>query len=507
MDASAYRLVAEQLTKRYFGAIALVDVSLSIRPGEIHGLLGENGAGKSTLLKIISGVHRPDSGHVYWEGRPVEIWNPRAAGALGIAMIHQELNLVQDLSVAENVFMRREPTTRLGLIDWPALRRITRELLERAGIDLDPRTKVRELSIAEQQMVEIARALSANARLLIMDEPTSSLPERESNRLLDLMRTLSGNGISILFVTHRMAEALAVCDRFTVLRDGRLAGSTSKADVSADRLISMMAGREASVLYNRSSKTHAVGAVRLAVEDIHSRPIRGRRGAQVRGVSLSVRSGEIVGLAGLVGAGRSEFARCIFGADRRISGRILLDGEPVDIRTPRDAMRLGVVLAPEDRKRQSLFPNLGVRANFAMAALDRFSRFAWMQRGAELRELDRFRSALRIRMSGADQPARRLSGGNQQKVILARWLVRKPKVLIADEPTRGVDVAAKSEVHALLDQLAAEGVAVIVISSELPELMSIADRIVTLREGVVTGETLGPEATSEGLMKLMTLGA
>jgi inositol transport system ATP-binding protein len=507
MDANGYRLVAENLTKRYFGAVALVDVSLTIRAGGIHGLLGENGAGKSTLLKIISGVHRPDSGRVLWEGQPVEIWSPRAAGALGIAMIHQELNLVQDLSVAENVFIRREPTTRLGLIDWSALRRMTRELLDRAGIDLDPRALVRELSIAEQQMVEIARALSTNARLLIMDEPTSSLPERESNRLLELMTTLGKSGISILFVTHRMAEALAVCDRFTVLRDGRLAGVAARAEVSAERLISMMAGREANVLYKRSSKSHTIGAVRLAVEDIRTHPIRGRRGAQVRGVSLSVHAGEILGLAGLVGAGRSELARAIFGADRRVSGRILLDGEPVDIRTPRDAMRLGVVLAPEDRKRQSLFPNLGVRANFAMAALDRFSRFAWMQKGTEARELDRFRLALRIRMSGADQPARRLSGGNQQKVILARWLVRKPKVLIVDEPTRGVDVAAKSEVHTLLDQLAAEGVAVIVISSELPELMSIADRIVTLREGVVTGETPGPEATSEGLMTLMTLGA
>ncbi|MGA2493237.1 MAG: sugar ABC transporter ATP-binding protein [Roseiarcus sp.] len=507
MDASAYRLVAEKLTKRYFGAVALVDVSLSIRPGEIHGLLGENGAGKSTLLKIISGVHRPDSGQVFWEGRPVEIWSPRTAGALGIAMIHQELNLVQDLSVAENVFIRREPTTRFGLIDWSALWRITRELLLNSGIDLDPRARVRDLSIAEQQMVEIARALSANARLLIMDEPTSSLPERESNRLLDLMRTLSGSGISILFVTHRMAEALAVCDRFTVLRDGRLAGEATKAEISAERLISMMAGREANVLYKRSNKTHAIGAVRLAVEDIRTRPCRGRRGAQVRGVSLSVRAGEILGLAGLIGAGRSELASAIFGADRRVSGRILLDGEPVDIRTPRDAMRLGIVLAPEDRKRQSLFPNLGVRANFAMAALDRFSRFAWMQKRAETLELGRFRTALRIRMGAVDQPVRRLSGGNQQKVILARWLVLAPKVLIVDEPTRGVDVGAKSEVHALLDQLAAQGVAVIVISSELPELMSIADRIVTLREGVVTGETAGPQATSERLMALMTLGA
>ena len=507
MDASAYRLVAERVTKRYFGAIALVDVSLSIRPGEIHGLLGENGAGKSTLLKIISGVHRPDAGHVYWEGRPVEIWSPRTSGALGIAMIHQELNLVQDLTVAENIFIRREPTNRLGLIDWSTLWRMTRELLERSGIDLDPRAKVRELSIAEQQMVEIARALSANARLVIMDEPTSSLPERESNRLLALMRTLSASGISILFVTHRMAEALDVCDRFTVLRDGRLAGAVSNAEVSAERLISLMAGREANALYKRSAKTRAIGDVRLAVEDIRTRPSRGRRGAQVRGVSLSVRSGEILGLAGLVGAGRSELARSIFGADRRISGRILLDGKPVDIRTPRDAMRLGIVLAPEDRKRQSLFPNLGVRANFAMAALDRFSRFAWMQKGAETLELDRFRAALRIRMSGVDQPARRLSGGNQQKVVLARWLVRKPRVLIVDEPTRGIDVAAKSEVHTLLDQLASEGVAVIVISSELPELMSIADRIVTLREGVVTGETPGREATSERLMTLMTLGA
>jgi inositol transport system ATP-binding protein len=426
---------------------------------------------------------------------------------LGIAMIHQELNLVPELSVAENVFIRREPTRRFGLIDWPALWRATREVLEKAGIDLDPRAKVRDLSIAEQQMVEIVRAVSANARLLLMDEPTSSLPERESGRLLDLMRTLSATGISILFVTHRMAEALAVCDRFTVLRDGRLAGAVSKDEVTVERLIYLMAGREANVLYKRSGKSHSLGAVRLALEDIRTRPRRGRRGAQVRGVSLSVRAGEILGLAGLVGAGRSELARAIFGADRRVSGRILLDGEPVQIRKPRDAMRLGIVLAPEDRKQQALFPNLGVRANFSMASLERFSRFAWMQKRVETLELDRFRAALRIRMSSVNQPARRLSGGNQQKLLLARWLVRAPKVLIVDEPTRGIDVASKAEVHALLDGLAAEGVAVIVISSELPELMSIADRIITLREGVVTGETAGAEATSERLMALMTLGA
>ena len=316
------------------------------------------------------------------------------AGALGIAIIHQELNLVQDLSVAENVFIRREPMTRLGLIDWQALRRITHELLLNAGIKLDPWTRVRDLSIAEQQMVEIARALSANARLLIMDEPTSSLPERESNRLLDLMRTLSGSGISILFVTHRMAEALAVCDRFTVLRDGRLAGEAEKADISAERLISMMAGREANVLYKRSDKAHTIGAVRLVVEDIHTRPSRGKRGAQVRGVSLSVRAGKSSGSPGSSAPDAASLRAPSSGRIGVKSGRILLDGKPVHIRRPRDAMRLGILMAPEDRKRQSLFPNLGVRANFAMAALDRFSRFGWMQKGAETLQLDRFRAAL-----------------------------------------------------------------------------------------------------------------
>lgn len=505
--ASTELLAVEAVGKRFFGAMALDGISLRIRPAEIHGLMGENGAGKSTLLKIISGILRPDSGQIRWDGAPVEILNARVAGALGIAMIHQELSLVPELTVAENVFIRREPVRFGGLIDWAKLAQATREILDRIGLKLNPQTKIRELSMAEQQMVEIARALSMNARLLIMDEPTSSLSEREANILLDLMRRLRDSGVAVLFVTHRMEEAMSVCDRFTVLRDGALAGTCEAADVTSARLISLMAGREEGGLYRRPRASTTPGPVRLSVDGMRTQRAGGRRGARVSGVSLSVRAGEILGIAGLVGAGRSELVQAIFGADRSASGRVEIDGKRVEIRNPRDAMRLGIALLPEDRKHQSLFGNLGIRANFSIAALDRFSHLTWMLKKAEAGALERFRTMLRIRMRSAEQPARTLSGGNQQKVLLARWLVRKPRILIVDEPTRGIDVNAKSEVHAELDRLAREGVAIIVVSSELAELIAVADRIITMREGIVTGEIQSSEATNERLMAMMTIGS
>ncbi len=496
----------EHISKRFPGVVALHDVSLDVRAGEVHGLLGENGAGKSTLLKIVSGAQQPDSGTITWSGQKVTIASPHAAQRLGIVTIYQEFTLVPDLSVAENVFIGREPV-RAGLIDWGRLRRDTEQIIHRIGLDLDPMTSVRLLSVAEQQMVEITRALSMQSRLIIMDEPTSALSETEVERLLGIMTALKRDGIGVVFVTHRLDEAKRICDRITVLRDGQLVGTREAAEVPLDGIIRMMVGRSAEQLYRRPAVRHAPGAVRLAAHEL-STERAAVHGTVLHSVSISVRAGEILGIAGLVGAGRTEFARAVFGADGILSGTVEIDGRQVRIRSPRDAIRAGIGLVPEDRKQQALFLSQAVRHNFSIAAL---ARFLWLRifvrERAEARSLKEFRKTLNIRMSSDDQAIINLSGGNQQKIVLARWLVLKPHVLIVDEPTRGVDIAAKAEVHELLDALAAQGIAVIAISSELPEVLAISDRIVTMREGRVTGELPASDATQERLMSMMTLAA
>ncbi len=494
----------DRIGKQFPGVRALDDVSLDLRTGEVLGLLGENGAGKSTLLKIVSGAQQPDSGTILWQGQKVRLGSPHQAQMRGIVTIYQEFTLVPDLSVAENVFIGREPV-RGGMIDWPRLRRDTREIMRRIGLDIEPMTTVRELSVAEQQMVEIARALSMQSRLIIMDEPTSALSETEVERLLRIMDGLRRDGLGVIFVTHRLSEAMRICDRVTVLRDGRLVGTSAVAGLEIDELIRMMVGRTGEQLYRRPAKRHMPGDVRLRVRGLRTER-RGARGTLLHGIDLDVRAGEILGIAGLVGAGRTEFSRAVFGADPRAAGTIELDGRVLAIRSPRDAIRAGIGLVPEDRKLQALFLAQAVRANFSIAALSQFLVFrTFLNERTEAAALDRYRRALKIRMSSGEQTIVNLSGGNQQKVILARWLALKPNVLIVDEPTRGVDIAAKAEVHELLDDLARNGIAVIAISSELPEVMAISDRIVTMREGRVTGELAAAEATQESLMALMTL--
>ncbi len=492
------------LTKRFPGVTALADVSMDVRAGEVLGLLGENGAGKSTLLKIVSGAQHPDAGTIAWDGAPVVHASPHRAQALGIVTIYQEFNLVPDLSIAENVFIGREPV-RGGLIDWARLRADTAAVTKRIGLDLDPMLSVRHLSVAEQQMVEIARALSMQSRLIIMDEPTSALSETEVSRLLRIMDGLRADGLGVIFVTHRLSEAMQICDRVTVLRDGRLVGTRPVAGLAMDELIRMMVGRSADQLYRRPATRHAPGPVRLRVRNVSTEGVS-RHGTVLRGVDLEVRQGEILGIAGLVGAGRTEFARAMFGADERFSGEIELDGKRLAVRSPRDAIRAGIGLVPEDRKLQALFLSQAVRTNFSIAAL---AQFLWLgtfvRERAEAAALETYRRALKIRMSSGEQTVINLSGGNQQKVVLARWLALKPKVLIVDEPTRGVDIAAKAEVHELLDELAGSGIAVVAISSELPEVLAISDRIVTMREGRMTGELPASEASQERLMELMTL--
>ena len=492
------------LTKRFPGVTALADVSMDIRAGEVLGLLGENGAGKSTLLKIVSGAQHPDAGTIEWQGEPIALATPHRAQARGIVTIYQEFNLVPDLSVAENVFIGREPL-RGGFIDWPKLRAATVAVTRRIGLDLDPMMSVRELSVAEQQMVEIARALSMQSRLIIMDEPTSALSQTEVDRLLRIMHGLRADGLAVIFVTHRLSEAMRICDRVTVLRDGRLVGTRPVAGLEMDELIRMMVGRSAEQLYRRPATRHAPGPVRLRVTNLGNSGVA-RHGTVLHGIDLEVRQGEILGIAGLVGAGRTEFARALFGADPILTGQIEVDGKRVAIHSPRDAIRAGIGLVPEDRKLQALFLSQAVRSNFSIAAL---AQFLWLKtfvrERAEAASLDFYRRALKIRMSSGEQAVVNLSGGNQQKIVLARWLALKPKVLIVDEPTRGVDVAAKAEVHELLDELAAGGIAVIAISSELPEVLAISDRIVTMREGRITGELSASGATQERLMQLMTL--
>lgn len=502
-------LVIEGLGKRFVGVTALDDVSLDVHAGEVLGLLGENGAGKSTLLKILSGAQPPSSGSITFDCAPYAPGDPIEARAKGIVTIYQELSLIPTLTVAENIFIGRAPLNRLGLVDWRRMREEARDIVARVGLAVDPETPVSALSVAEQQLVEIARALSLSSRLIIMDEPTSALTEAEVARLLGIMDRLRNEGVAIMFVTHRLEEASHICDRVTVLRDGRLAGHMDRegGPIPIPAIIERMVGRAASELYARPHERHAPGEVRLAARGVvtPTNP-EAPNAITLAGVDLDLRSGEIVGVAGLVGSGRTELARAIFGADPVETGTMTLDGAPYAPASPAEAIDRGIGLVPEDRKHQAIFAALGILSNFSVAALGRFaSPLGIMREGEERRALDDYRRALSIRMASPEQRIDGLSGGNQQKVILARWLARDPKVLIVDEPTRGVDVGAKAEVHQILVELASRGIAVMVISSELPEILAVSDRIVTMRQGRITGEMPAGEATEEKLMALMAL--
>jgi inositol transport system ATP-binding protein len=504
-SASSLLLDMSGISKRFPGVVALSNVGLALRRGEVLGLIGENGAGKSTLLKILSGAQSPETGTILLDGEPQVFAGPSDAQQKGIVTIHQEFNLIPMLSVAENIMIGRE-AGRAGWVNWPATFRAARGALARLGLRIDPKRLVRDLSVADQQMVEIARALSMDARLIVMDEPTAALSAAEVARLLDLMRTLKARGIGIIYVTHRLDEVMAICDRATVLRDGRLVGTVEIASTSVDRLIQMMVGRDLGAFAAVEGGAGRPGPPALRVDHL-STDAGGLdpHATVVSDISLSVQPGEILGVAGLVGAGRTELARAIFGADPFSSGAIFVDEKPVRIRTPADAIALGIGLVPEDRKQQALFLSLAIRNNMAVAAMGRLRTFLdYVSDAWEKKLVQDFRAALGIRMASPDQAIANLSGGNQQKVVLARWLALKPRILMVDEPTRGIDVAAKAEVHQLLARLARDGMAVIVISSELPEVIALADRIVTLCEGRLTGEVVRSEASEERLMRLMT---
>ncbi len=490
-------LEASGISKRFPGVHALDDVSLSILQGEVHAVVGENGAGKSTLMKILAGAQMPDSGSILFAGQSVTIESPRAAHDQGIITIYQELSLVNALSVGENIFLGDLPTRSGGSwqVDWPEVWRRSTELLEQVGLRVSPQTLVRELSVAQKQMVEIARALARNVRVLILDEPTSSLTERETERLFGIIAALRERGVGIAYISHRLGEVFRIAQRVTVLRDGKVVGTLPVAEASEELLVRMMVGRDLARMFTQARATDA--SVRLAVHGLS-------RGKVLHDVDLEVRAGEIVGLAGLMGAGRTELVRCLFGADRIDRGEILLDGTPVTIRTPGDAVNLGIALVPEDRKLQALILGMGVRENMSLPMLDRLGSSLFPSRAQERLLVREYIQGLSIRTPHMEQRVAALSGGNQQKVVIARWLATKPKVLILDEPTRGIDVGAKAEVHALIARLAEAGVAILMVSSELPEILGMSHRVLVMREGRIVADIPREAATEEGIMTAAT---
>jgi len=491
-------LEVTDVVKEFVGVRALDGVSFAVRPGEVHALVGENGAGKSTLIKVLTGVHRPDSGEVRLRGEVVSFDRPVRAQEAGISTIYQEVNLVPLISVAANVFLGREPRTRFGLVDWARMNRDAKELLSGYGIDTDVKRPLGTLSVGAQQMVALVRAVSTDADVVIMDEPTSSLEPREVETLFSVVERLHEKGIAVVYVSHRMDELYRICDQVTVLRDGKMVHTGPLNDLSRIELVAMMLGRSVSDI--REHGATAFGEDHNAGKE----PLLEARnlvsGVRLSDVSVSIRPGEVVGLAGLLGSGRTETARAIVGALPLDGGTVLVGGKALKSGDVGAAMRAGVNMLAEDRKAEGIIPNLSVRENIVLAALPQLSRFGVVSRDKQDRIVDTFVKRLRIKVSNPDQLVSELSGGNQQKVLLARWLCTKPKVLLLDEPTRGIDVGAKAEVQALIDELAQEGLAVLLISSEMEELLDGADRLVVLKDGAVVGELSGDDLTQDKVL-------
>ena len=473
------------IAKRFPGVNALEDARFDLRPGEVHALVGENGAGKSTLMKILSGAVPADAGEILVGGTAVHIGNPLEGRKLGISTIYQELSLVPHLTVAENIFLGKAPTRWPGIVDWPQMRREADRILSGIGLSIDPDAPVRGLRLAQQQMVEVARALADDARILVMDEPTSALSEREVGQLFATISRLTSNGVAVVYISHRMDEVFRIGQRVTVLRDGRHVATRDIAGVTVSELVRLMADREVADHYPR--RAHARGEELLRVD--------GLGGGALHDVSFVLHRGEILGIAGLVGAGRTRLARAIVGADRVDRGRIAVRGTAVNISSPADAARARIGFLPEDRKQQGLVLPLSVERNVSMSHLSWLSRFGVMDRRRERREADDAIASLRIRTTGAEQTVLHLSGGNQQKVVLAKWLAAQAQILIFDEPTRGIDVAARQDIYVLMNRLVENGAGVIMISSDLPEVLGMSDRILVMRAGAVQLELSAQEAT------------
>jgi len=471
-------LEMEGIEKSFPGVRAIKRGRLNLGRGEVLALLGENGAGKSTMIKVLAGAHMPDTGTIRLNGIPVRITSPHDALKLGIAVIYQEFNLVPALTARENIFLGRE-RTRAGFVSVRDEREEARQLLRRLRSNINPEAPCRSLSVAQQQLVEIAKALSRDAKILVMDEPSAALTSQEVESLFAIIRDLKTRGISVIYISHRLDEIFEIADRVTVMRDGQWIATVPIEDLTRDGLIELMVGRRIEQEFPK--RQAEIGDVRLAIEDM-------ARGSFVKGVTFSIRRGEVLGLTGLVGAGRTEVARMIFGADAADRGRVLLDGRQLDIHSPKDAIRHGICLLTEDRKAQGLVLGLTVRENFGLPNLPRLSRLSFVRHGQERLAFGQHVENLRIKISTQEQLARNLSGGNQQKVVLAKWLESNSEVIIIDEPTRGIDVGAKYEIYQLMNRLAATGKAILMISSELPEVLGMSDRILVMHEGRITGE-------------------
>ncbi len=486
----------ENISKAFSGVPALEGVSFEVLPGEVHALVGENGAGKSTLMNIASGVLAPDAGRISWEGQPVTMRGPRQAQELGISFVHQELALVPQLSAGENIFLGRLPARRAGVgwVRWSELHERAGALLAELGQAIDPRRLVGELSIGEQQLVEIGRALSMRARLVIMDEPTAPLAGHETERLFEVIARLKQRGVSVIYITHRLKEVYQGPDRVTVLRDGRGIATAPVGEMPLEALVHHMVGRPAREQFP-AAQSRAEEREALRVEGF---TVRGR----VHAVGFRVRRGEVVGLAGLAGAGRTELLEALFGAAEREAGRVFVEGHPVDIRTPADAIRHGLALVPDDRKAKGLIPQASLRWNMVLASERQFG----IRTEREKEKTGRMVRELRVRAADPEQPVGRLSGGNQQKVVLARWLLADAKIFLLDEPTRGIDVGAKAEIYELIRRLAARGAAIVLVSSELEEVLRLADRVLVMHRGRIAGEVGRAEASEESVMRLATGG-
>jgi ribose transport system ATP-binding protein len=488
----------EGIEKSFPGVHALNQCRFQLRAGEVHALLGENGAGKSTMMKVLAGIYAPDAGRILYKGKEVTIAGPRAAQALGISMIHQELNLMPHLTLAQNVFIGREP--RRGVRFWlneGALNAQTEQLFQSMHLNLDPSTKVADLTVAKQQMVEIAKALSYHSEVLIMDEPTAALTETEIDELFRMINQLRARGVGIVYISHRLEEIKRICNRITIMRDGHYINTVDAQDVSIDQIISMMVGR---TIYESAPEVpdRPNQETVLAVKGLN-------RAGVLKDINFTLKKGEILGFAGLMGAGRTEVARAVFGADRIDTGEIYVQGRRAQIKTPRDAVRYGIGYLSEDRKRYGLALGMDVESNVVLAAFKKFlGRLGWVNRGKTRRTAQQYVETLAIKTPTIQQRVRNLSGGNQQKVVIGKWLTADTDILIFDEPTRGIDVGAKSEIYKLLNDLAHQGKSIIMISSELPEVLRMSHRIIVMCEGRITGELSAAEATQEGIMKYAT---
>ncbi len=492
------------ISKHFPGVIALDNVSLEVHAGEVIAIIGENGAGKSTLMKIMGGVYQPDGGQIVVDGSPVVISNPATATRLGVGFIHQELNVLDNLDVAANVFLGREPLQKgplglLRLIDRAPMEEETAKYLQRLGLDIGPRTPLSQLSIAEQQMVEIAKVLSQQARVVIMDEPTSSLTLTETQRLLQIVKELRADGVGILYISHRLGEVVEIADRVVGLRDGKNAGGLQRSEIDHERMVRLMVGRDIDRF--RTHNPASQGGIYFEARGIRTRRYPNKE------ISFSVARGEILGFAGLVGAGRSEMAQAVFGVEPPLGGTVSLDGKVLQIRRAADAIREGVYLVPEDRRHSGLLVDMSIRENISLPALNRYSKGGIINRVRERENAEAQSTALGVKTPSVEVRAGNLSGGNQQKVVLAKWLSLEPKLLIFDEPTRGIDVGAKAEIYTLMENLAKSGVAIVMISSDMEEVLNVSDRVAVMHEGAITGFLSREESSEEAIMRLAVGGS